>query len=602
MWTTLIVAMMTLTTDTIAKAIQVSDTTPINANIKTLVILMLENRSFDHVFGRLKIDGLMDVNGLTGTEFNYLSNGSKVWVRPAKTKKSFYDPGHGLQQVSLQILDEQARYIDVNGTYFYPKCWSNGSATMGGFAKDVEIVSTWDYNQKVATFDESIDTVFSYQGPDTMPILYKLATNYAVIDDWYASFPGNTIPNRKFFYAANPQGSIANGGGTDSKSIFVNMENHNRTWSHYYDGNGEWSYTRYLNDVGCVPGFTGCPNVKRPYGLKRLDEFFSDATKGTLPELTSIDSSGSWDMHPGKGYAGGTQEGGIEAGELMIKRIYQALRSSPQWNTTALLITFDEHGGYYDHQPPPNYKVPKPDDSPISNNGPIGGDWSMERLGVRVPALVISPWVPKGQVFRSAMPTRNFEHSSLSATLKKLFGLSTFLSRRDAWAMSFHDIFNYVDTPRTDIVDFDAVVGAVSMTPSPTGIVTDMGTFSAGQTLSKTLPPSTTITSTTGSVLTGNMTLTSGTATTSLSDINTSVSTPFTAITKETPITVVDPTNTHSLTTNTPTSRQYSSPTDNMKEVKDTTVPSVMDFELTSGAFQSRLWVFLISIGSSLLV
>ncbi|KAI8896866.1 phosphoesterase [Globomyces pollinis-pini] len=378
-----------------------------------------ENRSFDHVLGALSMDGRMQLNGLKGDEFNYLTNGTKVKVRPV-TKPSYFDPGHGLQQIGYQLYG---------------------------------VVSTWDYNKQVAGFEESLDSTFSYHTAKTMPVLQTLATDYAVIDDWYASFPGNTIPNRKFFYTANPRGSISQSGQTSAKSIFVNMEEQSKSWSHYYDGNGEWTYSRYLQDVGCVPGFNNCP-VKRPYGLKKLNQFYSDTAAGKLPQLTSIDSDGSWDMHPGKNYGGGSQQGTVEKGQEVVKKIYNALRDSPQWNEIMFLITFDEHGGYYDHQAPPNYAVPAPDNSEVRDDkGPIGGDFRFQKLGVRVPTILISPWVPKGQTFRSGVNGRNFEHSSLSATLNKLFKLPS-LSARDKWAMSFHDVFNYVSSPRTDRTSF----------------------------------------------------------------------------------------------------------------------------------------------------
>lgn len=108
-------------------------------------------------------------------------------------------------------------------------------------------------------------------------------------------------------------------------------------------------------------------------------------------------------------------------------------------------MTFDEHGGFYDHVPPPE-NVPIPDDSRLR---PYNSKFKFDRLGVRVPALVISPLVEKGSLFRSPPGAGHFEHSSIPATVKKLFDLPQFLTRRDAWAATF-DIAATRNQPRDD--------------------------------------------------------------------------------------------------------------------------------------------------------
>jgi phospholipase C len=124
-------------------------------------------------------------------------------------------------------------------------------------------------------------------------------------------------------------------------------------------------------------------------------------------------------------------------GEKFLKQVYNAVRSSPAWNETALLIIYDEHGGFYDHIPPPT-NVPIPDDnSALSKSG-----FKFDRLGVRVPAILISPWVKKGSVVSSGKNGEIFEHSSVAATIKKMFGLDDFLTKRDAWAATFDHIFD----------------------------------------------------------------------------------------------------------------------------------------------------------------
>lgn len=140
----------------------------------------------------------------------------------------------------------------------------------------------------------------------------------------------------------------------------------------------------------------------------------------------------------------------VARGQRFVKEVYETLRASPQWNETALIITYDEHGGFYDHVPTPVVGVPQPD-------GIVGPDpyyFKFERLGVRVPSFLISPWIEKGTVIHEPngpTPTSQYEHSSIPATVKKLFGLhSNFLTKRDAWAGTFENYFKIRKTPRTD--------------------------------------------------------------------------------------------------------------------------------------------------------
>jgi hypothetical protein len=147
-------------------------------------------------------------------------------------------------------------------------------------------------------------------------------------------------------------------------------------------------------------------------------------------------------------------------GERLMKRVYEALRASPLWNDSVLVITYDEHGGFPDFVPPPFQGVPNPDGIPCRDCGNV--DYDFDRLGVRVPFIVVSPWVAKGTVLHDApaqykpTPDSQMEHSSLPATLRQLYGTAGpndgFLTRRDAWATPFHWIWedSPLDAPRTD--------------------------------------------------------------------------------------------------------------------------------------------------------
>ncbi|KAK3003683.1 hypothetical protein RJ639_018453, partial [Escallonia herrerae] len=141
----------------------------------------------------------------------------------------------------------------------------------------------------------------------------------------------------------------------------------------------------------------------------------------------------------------------VYQGQVFVKEVYETLRDSPQWNETMLVITYDEHGGFFEHVPTPVRGVPSPD-------GIVGQEpfyFKFDRLGVRVPTIVVSPWIEKGTVVHgpkgSPSPTSEYEHSSIPATVKKIFNLtSPFLTKRDEWAGTFEGIIQTRTQPRTD--------------------------------------------------------------------------------------------------------------------------------------------------------
>jgi len=175
---------------------------------------------------------------------------------------------------------------------------------------------------------------------------------------------------------------------------------------------------------------------------------------GNLPEYTFIDPRYfDWKAHLIAGkpvYANDDHPPhDLRRGQLLIQDVYETLRAGPLWESTLLIITYDEHGGYYDHVPPPSVGIPNPD-------GKVGDGMQFDRLGVRVPTVMISPWIQKGTVIHSPrpsskpFPTSEFEHSSVAATIKKLFGLPSFLTKRDAWAGTFEEVWSVLPAPRTD--------------------------------------------------------------------------------------------------------------------------------------------------------
>jgi phospholipase C len=269
-----------------------------------------------------------------------------------------------------------------------------------------------------------------------LPVIHSLAKEYAIIDSWFASTPGPTYPNRHFIHAATAGGwtnSMIMPFGFAFKTIYDSLNEAGRSWKVYSSGLfRDWEVEALFYRSMWRPR-----NIRR---VKTISRFIQDAKNGQLPEYSFIEPNFKIDdMHPPHS---------LKTAELFVKQIYEALRVSRHWNNSLMLLTFDEHGGFYDHVSSP-INVPIPDDSRVK---PVVGNFKFDRLGVRVPTLVISPLVEKGSVIRKQPGMGEFEHSSIPATIKKVFGLPSFLTRRDAWAATF-DIAVTRDSPRTDCLE-----------------------------------------------------------------------------------------------------------------------------------------------------
>jgi phospholipase C len=371
--------------------------------IETLVVLMLENRSFDHMLGFLKrLDPTID--GLAGTEWNPsnpLAPGDRVTVSPTAESVLRPDPGHSVTDTNVQLFSRES-----------------GPPPLGtpnhGFV--------WSYSQqKPAPADPA--RIMACFDPGRLPVLTTLARRFALCDAWFSSVPGPTWPNRFFAHAATSRGYVNNGqfNTYDMETIFERLAAHGQTWRNYYhDFSQAWALRRLQT-------------VESRRGFRSFGSFKSDAHKGTLPNYAFIEPKyfsffgQANDQHPPHD---------VRAGERLIAEVYEALRASPQWERTMLLVTYDEHGGTYDHVPPP---AATPPDGYTSQFG-------FDRYGLRVPSIVVSPFVPPGPVHTL------FDHSSIPATLAVLFGLPGFLTARDAAANTFHGLAS-LPAARTDVPD-----------------------------------------------------------------------------------------------------------------------------------------------------
>ncbi|KAL6125611.1 hypothetical protein ACLB2K_073667 [Fragaria x ananassa] len=390
--------------------------------IKTVVVLVQENRSFDHMLGWMKSLN-PEIDGVTGAESNLLSTSDPNSKRVFFADNSAYvdpDPGHSIQDVYEQVFGEP---------------WSEASAsknltpTMEGFAQNAE--------RKQAGLAETVMNGFK---PENIAVYRELVSEFAVCDRWFASVPASTQPNRQYVHSATSHGLSGNDTkllieGLPQKTIFESMEEAGYSFGIYYQTPPATLLYRNLRKLKYIDNF-------HQFDL----HFKKHCEEGKLPNYTVVEqrffdilSFPANDDHPSHD---------VSEGQKFVKKVYEALRSSPQWNEMLFIIVYDEHGGFYDHVPTPVKDVPSPDDI----TGPAPYNFKFDRLGVRVPAFLISPWIERGTVLHGPSgpyPSSEFEHSSIAATVKKIFNLKEFLTKRDAWAGTF-DVILTRTTPRTD--------------------------------------------------------------------------------------------------------------------------------------------------------
>jgi phospholipase C len=407
--------------------------------VQHIVQLMLENRSFDHMLGLLYPGrsgrGGQPFEGLLGTESNDDSTGKPVTVFPIDTSSpgAYFmpgaDPGEGYANTNVQLFGSGKPPVPP-------------AATMTGFVTSFDAAITFDQrsNRSVlpGTTPASIMGVFP---PAALPVLSGLARGFAVCDHWYSSVPTETFPNRAFACAATSQGHMNDATPSFTvPSIFGLMTKHGLDWKIYgYDAE---PLTR-----GNFPDVVDAPEAN----FGKFPDFQADAAAGQLPAYSFLEPS--W------GSAGNSQHPNYDValGEAFILQVYRAVRNGPGWAQTLLVITYDEHGGCYDHVAPPAGATP-----PDSTVGEFGFDFT--RFGVRVPAVLVSPLIEAGTIYRVPDGNTPIDHTSVLKTIQQRWGLPA-LTARDAAAPGLGGVLTLA-TPRAD----DPMAGVTAPTsggPNP---------------------------------------------------------------------------------------------------------------------------------------
>ncbi len=413
-----------------------------------LVVLMLENRSFDHMLGFLRspayaIEGL-DPNNLP-TNDPSTGNVPVPATRDARTVNDLNpDPAHDLLNVNVQIFGNK----DANLTGQF----------MRGFVQDYALVS------KDPTKGPNVMKCFT---PQTLPVLSTLAQQYGICDHWFSSVPGSTIPNRLFAHAASSDGSATQDAilaPLKLKTIFEVMD----------DPDNPYSFRIYTSTTGGSVLLSNLYLIHHQDGFHSYDEFRSDCAHGDLPAYTFIEPRYEDDISNGLFANSQHPDFPVDEGEALIADVYSAIRNSPLWPVTLLLIAYDEHGGIFDHVPPPAL-TPDPNYPAVPPS--LNPKFQFDRLGVRVPAVFVSPLIRPGTII-----TKQFDHCSIVATVRKLFCLDkTPFNWREAHAATFDDIVNLTPANiRTDEVVLPApFVSAGAPTKPQMRAPSDLTTYMA---------------------------------------------------------------------------------------------------------------------------
>ncbi|KAJ5766770.1 uncharacterized protein N7511_004386 [Penicillium nucicola] len=365
--------------------------------IENVVWILLENRGFDNILGGVKKAGLDNVVN-NGPFWNYESvndTSSKKWYSQYKDYDSvLHDPDHSVTGVNFEMY----------GTYHPDNdAIANGTLTpnLKGFV-----------NRQMAAYpaisaQRAADEVMGYYSEDEIPTLVDLVDEFTTFNYWHSCVPGPTNPNRLCAVSGVTDGHGSNDesfdvSGIDTNSIFQVASEKGISWRNYDGTNGD-----FLSDAM----FFNWTAQNAKSNVVPLQNFYQDAYLGQLPQLSYINPSccglNTNSMHP---------SGNVSYGQVLLKQVYDAVRTGPQWDKTLLLITFDETGGFFDHIAPP--LAVRPDDKTYTETAKDGKPYTLnfDRLGGRMPTWLVSPYTPRGHVENYGTDPVTGKTSSYSAT------------------------------------------------------------------------------------------------------------------------------------------------------------------------------------------
>lgn len=426
--------------------------------IKHVFVLMLENHSFDHVFA---MSGIPNIDAPPVGAFNEY-DGHRYYVRDGAPASMTTDPGHEFADVAEQLFGEN-----------------------GGFA--INYATSLSEDTGVPAKDHIGDIMACFHTPSQLPVICQLANEYAICDQWFSSMPGPTWPNRFFVHGASSAcldrspnlveevewESHLRGFCYEHGSIYQALTSANQTWRLYSDFHNRYRPASEFAHGGWIPQVASLSGVSifdvHPLDSAResttwADNFASDLKQDYPYAYTFIEpnfGTSFFDKQPpfkGPRYKNGSSqhpEDDAYGGECLIKAVYEAIRNSPLWESSLLVIVYDEHGGFYDHVPPT--AATPPGDSNVNNLTALNG-YDFSGYGVRVPAVVISPWIGKHTVDHT-----KYDHTSILATVQRMLGMGH-LTQRDLAANDLRPLFTGTalrsdnDCPRTLVTPVPPIV------------------------------------------------------------------------------------------------------------------------------------------------
>jgi phospholipase C len=361
--------------------------TPSMPKIDHIVVLMMENHSFDNLLGAVpwRVKGRELVDGFTRkhgqvVNFNQDASGRKIHAQSA------------VSPCQLPGLPSQA--------------WNASH-------------QSWDGGRNDGFVRACGPIAMRYWDDTDIPFTYSLAQHFPLGQRYFCSVLAQTYPNRRFFFTGTASGTIATNNATFSipaanGTIWDRLDAHKISWGVYYEN---------LPSFLIVPGSANQARANRQH---HFTQFLTDAAAGALPQFSFVDPD----------YSTTSEENpqDIQIGEQFVAEVVHAITSSPKWGSTALFITYDEHGGYYDHVPPP--RAIKPDNiAPILGPGDVHAGY--DRYGFRVPMIVVSPWARAGYLSNVVQ-----DHTSMLAFIESKWNLPA-MTFRDANAAPMTDYFDF---------------------------------------------------------------------------------------------------------------------------------------------------------------
>jgi len=345
------------------------------AQIQTIVILMMENRSFDHMLGYMRLPaygGNTDVDGVRDDQ-NWLNAVANTWQGVA------YQPGPLLEP---RIPDPPHERPDIARQL--------GAVGANGFPLDGFIAS--------ANGDSE---VMRYQTPDKVPILDFFARNFRACDHWFSPLPASTQPNRLMAMAGY---SLIDGNVKVLPSHMLAydwLNAHSVSWRVYHQG--------FFPFFSIMPRWL--PEIATSDKFREFGRFATDIeleSADTFPQVIFIEPIYTDAPHA---EAEGTDDhspSSVTGGQRLMLDTYSALLRSRHWKNSILIVTYDEHGGFFDHVQP----------LPVETAPPAGQYPGFPTTGIRVPAVIVSPFVSTGSVCNA-----NFDHTSILKFLGEKFGM-----------------------------------------------------------------------------------------------------------------------------------------------------------------------------------